>query len=213
MPDYTKENNIRVTPCTRVPNVTTYTVPYYFVLSQERFFTLVKEDSCRFTNLKFEYAPSVKFPILETFVQTTGFKPRDTIYTVPMEIYKERMGRIALEDSLDFFNVTSREVVLYGQGVRQYWEMEYWCDNGEMTTYLDFINPIATMPQQDMIVLPASNSWKKIYIDITEIVSMAAGSATTIKLRLGIRGLKKSENQNAYFYFKHVKLVTMSAPF
>ena len=217
LPDYSREkNNIRVTPCTRVPNVTLNTVPYYFVLSEERFVTLDKEGVYRLSDLKFEYAPSVSFPILETFAQTTGFKPRDSINRAPMEIYKlsgESVGRIALEDSVDFFNVISREVNLYGQGVRQYWEMEYWCDHGEATTYLDFKNPIGTIPQQDMMVLPASDDWKKIYIDLTDIVSMAAGSSTNIKLCLGIRGLKKSDAQNAYFYFRHVKLITMLAPY
>ena len=217
MPDYTKENNIRVIPCTRVPNVTLNTVPYYFLIPIERFLTIDKEGEYKLTNLKFEYAQSVSFPLLETFAQTTGFKPRDSIFSAPMEIYKgeggKSMGRIALEDSVDFFNVVSRDVVLYGQGVRQYWEMEYWCDKGEMTTYLEFLNTLVTIPQQDMIVLPASDGWKKIYIDLTEIVSQATGSATKIQLRLGIRGLKKSDTDNAYFYFKHVKLITMLAPY
>ena len=210
LPDYTKENTIRVTPCTRVPNVTVNTVPYYFLLSAERRLTLEKEGEYRLSDLNFEYAKDVTFPILETFSQFTDFEPRDSIYTAHMEIY-EGMGRIALEDSLDFFNVVSRKVDLFGQGVRQYWEMEYKCVDGEMTTYLDFQSSLATLPQQDMIVLPATTSWKKIYIDLTEVVSWAVGTSTQISLRLGIRGLKKADSQNAYFYFKHVKLITMPA--
>ena len=223
MPDYTKDNNIRITPCTRVPNVTLNSVPYHFLLSEERILTLEKEGEYRLSDLNFKYAPTVKVEVLETFIQTSSFKPRDTIYTASMEIYKEEnvsMGRIALEDSVDFFNVVLdvgdnvyvRDVYTKMK-VRRYWEMNYYCDMGEITTYLEFPSPLGTLPQQDMIVLPASKSWKKIYIDITEIMSMAAGSSDKISLRLGMRGLKKSENQNAYFYFKNVKLITMLAPY
>ena len=217
MPDYSKENNIRITPCTRVPNVTLNTVQYTFLLSEERFFTLDKKGVYRLSDLNFEYAPSVSFPILETFSQYTEFKPRDTVYfTAPMEIYKAgntSMGRIALTDSLDFFNVVSDTVILFGQGVQQYWEMEYKCENGEITTYLDFQNSLVIMPQQDMIVLPATTSWKKIYIDLTDVVSWAAGTSQRISFRLGMRGLKNSDTDKAYFYFRYVKLITMLAPY
>ena len=133
-----------------------------------------------------------------------------------MEIYTKgdsTMGRIALEDSLDFFNVVSPYFELYGQGVRQYWEMYYKCENGSMTTYLDYQSSLAVLPQQDLIVLPATTSWKKIYIDLTDVVSWACGSANSISLRLGIRGLKESNVDNAFFYFDYIKLITMSAPY
>jgi len=215
LPDYSKENNIRVTPCVRVPNVTLNSVPYNFLLSIERFLTIDKEGEYRFSNLQFEYAKNVTFPMLETFVQTTIFKPRDTVNNVvPMEIYYEgqkSMGRISLEDTVVFFNVVTPYIDLY-KGERHYWEMYYKCENGEMTTYLDVRSSNTILPQQDMIVLPATNSWKKIYIDLSEMVTWVSGDAAKVTVRLGIRGLKKSD-ANAYFYFDNVKLMSMPAPY
>jgi len=217
IPDYTRENFIRITPCVRLPHLTLSTVPYSFLLPIEQRVALEEEGEYRLSNLDFVYAKSVAFPVLETFAQTTIFKSRDTVNMVAtMEIYTmgdSTMGRIALEDSLDFFNVVSPYFELYGQGVRQYWEMYYKCDNGEMTTYLEYRNSFSITPQQDMIVLPATKDWKKIYIDITDVVSWACGSANKLSLRLGIRGLKNSNGSNAYFYFENVKVVTMAAPY
>jgi hypothetical protein len=215
LPDYSKESNIRVIPCVRVPNVTLSCIAYKFLIPIERFLTLEKEGEYRLADLQFSYAKNVTFPILETFVQTTIFKPRDTVNNVvPMEIFYEdslSVGRIALEDTLVYFNVVTPYVNLY-KGELHYWEMYYKCENGEMTTYLDFQNSSSILPQQDMIVLPATNSWKKIYIDISEIVSWVSGNANRVSVRLGIRGLKKSDS-NAYFYFDNVKLMSMPAPY
>jgi len=217
LPDYSKPNNIRVTPCTRLTNTTLTTAPYAFLKPIDTSLEIVKEQEYRLPNMAFEYEKSVSFPVLETFSQTTLFKPRDTVGTpVAMEIFNDggtSKGRIALVDSLDYFDVITPAFRLYGQGVKQYWEMYYKCENGSMTTYLDYQSSLAVLPQQDLIVLPATTSWKKIYIDLTDVVSWACGSANSISLRLGIRGLKESNVDNAFFYFDYIKLITMSAPY
>jgi hypothetical protein len=130
----------------------------------------------------------------------------------------KNVGRIALEDSVNFFNVVSSYIYLNGRGVRQYWEMYYKCESGEMTTYLDFQNAASGAFHQDMIVFPATSTWKKVYIDITDIITWACGTADRISVRLGIRGNpsqnKEKENaKNSYFYFGNIKVITMSAPY
>jgi hypothetical protein len=135
-----------------------------------------------------------------------------------MEIFYDKekgrnIGRIALEDSVGFFNVVTPYFYLNGQGVRQFWEMYYKCESGEMVTYLNFQNTTTGVYQQDMIVFPATTTWKKVYIDISDIVTWACGSADRISVRLGIRGNPTSNSTKATFYFDNIKLITMSAPY
>ena len=220
LPDYNTENNILVTPCVKTRNLTENTEPYNFLKSEERFLTIEREGVYKFSDfhIDFEYAKNVTFPILETFSQTTSFKPnpRDTSkIRVPMEIYKNgegaSMGRIALEDTLMFFNVITSYIDLR-PGYRHYWEMDYFCENGEMETYLDIKSPSTANPEFKLLILPATKSWKKIYIDLSEWVPLIAGSATKVSVGLGIMG-KKNSDANAYFYFDNVKLISMPAPY
>ena len=216
LPNYTDKNYVRVIPCARTFSTSLTASPYYFLTPVEQFFDMEREGEYRLSDFKLEYVPSVGFPILETFSQTTVFKPFDTIHNTPMEIYydKERgknVGRIALEDTVVFFNVVTSPFYLKGYGVRHFWEMYYKCDSGEMITYLNFQN--AGTLSQDMIVFPATKTWKKAYIDLTDIISLACGTADRISVRLGIRGYPTQNAKNTYFYFDNIKVITMSAPY
>ena len=228
LPNYSDKNYVRILPCARVPYTSLTAVPYYFLSPVEQFFEMEREGEYRLSNFKVEYVPSVAFPILETFSQTTVFKPFDTIFPTPMEIFYDKdyyekdkgknVGKIALKDSVDFFNVVTSYFTLNGRGVRQFWEMYYKCDSGEMITYLNFQNSASGVPQQDMIVFPATATWKKVYIDLTDIITWACGSADRISVRLGIRGYPSQNNEkenakNSYFYFGNIKVITMSAPY
>lgn len=221
LPDYSRQNNIEVIPCVRVANVTLTTVPYYFLKPVEKFFDLEKEGEYKFSdlfsNFKFEYAPSVAFPMVETFVQGTSFKSLDSIHGANMDIFRENeesIGRILLTDTLLYFNIATSYLDLNaqvgGQRIRQFWEIHYKCD-GEMVTYLDFRTLIYP---QDMVVLPPTKGvWKTAYIDLTEEIAWAAGAASRVSVRLGIRGNRISNAKNAYFYFGNIKLITMHAPY
>jgi len=217
LPDYSGNNNIRIIPCVRIPNTTLTTVPYHFLKPVEVFLDIEKEGEYRFPNLKFEYVPSVAFPMLETFEQGTRFASLDSIYGARMEV-SQSMGRIFLSDSLPYFNVATSYFHLVGQEngqrIQQFWEMRYMCD-GEMTTYFNYIDPISGITYaQDMIVLPSTKgSWKKVYIDLSNEIAWAARGASRVSVRLGIRGNRNSNSGSAYFYFDHIKLISMRAPY
>lgn len=213
LPDYSQKNNIQVIPCVRTFNTSSTATPYYFLSPVEQFFDMEKEGEYKLSDLKFEYVQSIAFPVLETFSQSTVFKPRnDTIDPVSMEVHSGE-GRIVLTDSVDFFNVVTPYFYLRGQGMRQFWEMEYKCETGEMVAYLEFQNTITGIHNQDMIVFPATTNWKKAYIDLTDVVSWACGTASRVSVRLGIKGYPAVNAQNATFRFKYVKVITMSAPY
>ena len=216
LPDYAGNNILRIIPCTRIPNTSLTTVQYSFLKPVEKHLYFTKEDIVSNLNFKYEYETNVRFPKLEIFETSTSFVSRDTTQAkiVLADYDNKKVGKITLEDSLYFFNIVTDYFPLLGRGVKQYWEIYYKSENGEMTTYLNFQNTVSGVTHQDMIVLPATGeNWKKIYIDLTDIVSMACGMANTVSVRLGIRGLKNNENKNANFYFDYVKLITMPAPY
>jgi hypothetical protein len=218
LPNYSQTNNIRIVPCARVPSMTLTTVPYHFLISvpEEHFLDMEKKGEYRLSNLKFQYRPAVEFKILETFVQQTYFLSIDTTHganlvIAPIEVEgKKSVGRIVLEDSIRYFNIANSYFDLPGQGARQFWEIYYQSDGGEMTTYLNFRNSITGIFDRDMVILPSTRGvWKKVYIDISEDVSDAAGYVTSVSVRLGIRGNLNKNASNAYFHLGHIKVITM----
>jgi len=214
LPNYSGKNNIRIIPCVRVPNISLSATPYLFLTPIEQFFEMEKEGEYRWSNIKFEYTKGVNFPILETFSQTTLFKPLDTLFNTPLEIDKEmNVGKIALEDSMNFFNVVTPFYTLNGHGERQFWEMSYKCEFGEMVTYLDFKNAATGVFHQDLIVLPATTGWKKVYINLSDVISWACGPADKLLVRFGISGYTNPDYPKATFYFDNIKIITMYAPY
>jgi hypothetical protein len=221
LPNYSGNNNIRIIPCVRLINTTTTTIQYHFVTPIEQFFEMKKEGEYRLSDFKLKYIPSVEFPVLETFTQSTDFKPRaDSLYAAAIEIVydkelKKDIGRIVLFDTVKFFDVVTSYFPLLGKGERQFWEISYKSINGEMTTHLNFEKTISGITHQDMMVLPSTEGvWKKAYINITDIIMQVSSTAPQVSVRLEITGLRNNASlDTSYFYFENIKLITMDAPY
>jgi hypothetical protein len=221
-PDYAGINNVRITPCVRVVRATLATQKYPFVSPIEWRIENVKAgETYRLPKPTLKYLPSVDFPILETFVQSINFTPRDSVFTTPIEIYDDgagrKIGRIALEDSVIYFDVVANEYTkLFGQFETQFWEISYRIDNGIMYTHLNYKDSPLGITYQPLNWYPSTisvtgNNWKKAYIDITEQVRMASNGAQQLSVRLQITGLKDDELRNAYFYFEYIRLITIES--
>jgi len=218
LPDYSQTNYIRIVPCVRMPYNIVTTTPYYFLISmpEEHLFDMERKGEYRLSNLKFQYRTAVDFPVLEPFVSQSRFSSIDTVHganliisQVEVEGEQKSVGKIVLDDSLSYFNIATDYFDLPGQGARQFWEIYYQCD-GVMTTYLNFQNSTMGVFYQDMIILPSTKgTWKTVYIDLTEEVSYAAGYATKVSTRLGIRGNRNANSSSAYFHLGHIKVITM----
>ncbi|MCL2434612.1 MAG: hypothetical protein FWD09_00560 [Lentimicrobiaceae bacterium] len=219
LPDYEKTNYILIVPCARIVSMTLTTVPYHFLISmpEEHLFDMEERGEYKLSNLKFQYRPAVDFPVRETFVQSTRFESIDTAHGAPLNILpvevegvQKSVGKVDLNSSLPYFNIATEYFSLPGQGVRQFWEIYYQSDHGEMTTYLNFRNSPMGIFDKDMAVFPSSGGvWKKAYIELTDEISDAAGYLTNISVRLGIRGNLNKNAPNAYFHLGHIKVITM----
>ena len=216
LPDYSKKNNVRIIPCVRTANTTLTTLQYHFLNPVDFDITLEKEEKRVISPGKFEYRKEVNFPLLETFSQSTDFASLDTLEGANIEIYVDNehksMGRILLNNTSKYFDIGTPYMNLDGHGVRHFWEIYYKSEGGEMFTRLQFRNTVTGAVKQDMVNFPATKGvWKKGYIDITEWVSMACGTASKISVSLCIRGIRNKNVENAEFYLGHVKLISMEA--
>ena len=216
LPNYSRENDIRIIPCVRKASTSLTTTQYHFLKPAVRNITLEKEEKYQISSMKFEYRDEVTFPFLETFVQSTDFASIDTANGVDLELYydlneQKTVGRIALTGSKRYFNIATPYFYLNGQGERQFWEIYYKSLDGTMVTYLNYRNTTTGAMAMDMIVLPASKGvWKKAYIELTDEISRACGTASRVSVRLGIR-LVNSDSATAEFYFGNVSVISMEA--
>ncbi|MCL2245550.1 MAG: hypothetical protein FWC10_00315 [Lentimicrobiaceae bacterium] len=219
LPNYSDSNNIRIIPCVRIPHTSTTTTQYHFVTPYEKFFAMNKEGEYQVSDIKLKYVSSVDFSILETFTQSTDFSPRDSTYPATIQIVHDdelnkNIGKLVLADSDVYFDIVTPYFTLLGQNERQFWEISYKSVNGRMTTYLGFENTITGQTSQSMVILPSTQGvWKKIYINITDIVMQASYTASKVSTRLQITGIRDSVSRDSEFYFENIKLITMDAPY
>ena len=223
MPNYGGLNRIRIIPCVRTPNTTITTLPYYFVKAYTDSLEMTRTTEYTISNIKFKYDPTVDFPLLDIFDDFTEFQARDTLISaITLETgwydegLKKNIGRLILKGSDNFFDIeNTKSITLHGHGERQFWEISYKTINGQMTTHLSFENTVTGVTNQDMMVLPSTQGvWKKVYIDITDIIRQASYTAPTISVRLRITGLRNNPNiGDSEFYFENIKLITMDAPY
>lgn len=218
LPDYSSLNNVRVIPCVRKPSTTlATTTKYHFVTPHEEFFEMTREGEYRLSNINLKYVRSVEFPVLETFTQSTIFKPCDSLYPATIQIVyddekQKDIGKITLKDDDVYFDIVSPNITLLGRDERQFWEISYKSSNGRMYARLNFEGGIILF--KDMAVMPSTKEvWKKLYIDITEIVRQASYTALKISVSLEISGIRDDPDSVTEFYFENIKLITMDAPY
>ena len=217
LPDYSKQNNIMLEPCVRLPNTVLSTEPYYFVNYVEKFFNFEKEDTIRFPSFKLEYRRTVKYELLETFANSTRFEARSPeIYPTTIELVfdeekNKNLGTIVLKDTAKFFDIVTDYFLMNGKNERQYFEITYKSNDGEMFVSLNFKGAPTGTTNRDLVILPSSNGvWKQLYVNISEIMMQESYTASTLNTRLQITGNKTSDDKNADFYFDNIRIITMA---
>jgi sensor histidine kinase YesM len=161
-------------------------------------------------NVKFEYASSIKFPLLETFEQSTEFSSIDAD-GVNMFITTEddrTIGKITLQDTVTYFDVKSPKYYLEGSGNFTFWEMEYKCDNN-IDIQLFITTSTGTISPASLVSLrPTNGEWKKIYINLTSTLTNYTTTAALMGVELVMTGNRLSNNNVTNFCFDNIKLIT-----
>lgn len=112
-------------------------------------------------------------------------------------------GQIYLEDDMDFFEATSIAFTTVPKtGVPVYLELDF------KTNEPLFIGVFLGSEQQSYLTLNTTSTWKKIYINLTELINSSATS-TEVKIFLGIKeeGNLIFQTDNPEIYLDNIKLV------
>jgi hypothetical protein len=206
--DYSGENNIRIIPCVRVAANTLTTVQYLFLEPAEKNIFLKKEEKRRVSSFKFDYRKEVLMSFFETFSQSSSFSSLDTINGAEMKL-ENGIGKISINNQRPYFDIATQYFDLSGHSLQHFWEIYYMSNEGEMTAYLNFQNTVTGAIIQDMVVFPSSRgAWKKAYIDLTDIIYQACGTASRVSVRLCIRGLRNANSDEADFSFGNMRVIT-----
>jgi hypothetical protein len=228
LPDYNSKNLIHVIPCVRIRNTSTTTLQYIFVThgsiepgyGYQELLDMENEREYHLSDFILKYGTSVTFPILETFTQSTDFKPLlPDEFPVNIEPWfdnqlQKNIGRIVLSDTSVFFDVGTSFFPLQGKGSRQFWEISYKTVNGGIVTHLGYENTVSGIDHDNMVIFPSTEGvWKKAYIDITKNVMQASSIASQVSTRLRITGTRNKTDADSYYYFENIKLITMDAPY
>lgn len=212
LPNYTDSNYVQLVPGIRLNGVSTMIPVYPFLAPFNTTYYMDKDKTYRLSdrNVKFKYAAAVKFPLLETFEQSTEFSSIDAD-GVNMEISTEdnkTVGKITLQDTVTLFDIKSPTYYLKGSGNFTFWEMDYKCDN-DISIQLFVYTSTGTISPVSLVTLNKTNGvWKKIYINLTSTLTDYTTSAATIGVELVMTGNRLSNNNVTNFYFDNIKLIT-----
>ena len=160
--------------------------------------------------ISFKYYNNVKFPLLETFEQSTTFTSSiddGGEFEISNED-GENVGLITLEDSIYGFEVESPSMTLPGNNNSIFFEMDYKCDQ-EMSVGLIMVNSSGISEHEPLVNIRSTNGeWKKIYINLTQSVSRNAASDGYVDdAKLVISGSREDDLTSAKFYFDNAKII------
>lgn len=212
LPNYSDVNIVKLVPGIRLNGVSTMIPAYPFLATFTTTYYMDREGTYYLSErgVSFTYPPTIIFPLLETFDQSTAFATIDAD-GVNIEIANEdqkSVGKISLEDTMKFFDIKSPIFSLRGSGNFAFWEMDYKCDNH---VYCElFIHTISgvTVPVSLVSLNPTNGEWKKIYINLTSTLTNYTTTYSTIPIELVMSGNRKSDQSNTYFYFDNLKIIT-----
>ena len=137
-----------------------------------------------------------------SFLYTTG---SDTVINKTTTNVKEgtSSGRVYLDAGMDFFETTS---VAYSSlphnGTPIYLEMDF------ITNEPVIVGIYADTDQKAVVTLNTTSEWKKIYINLTDVINTSLSSAA-IKVFLGIKATENDPfiSANPEIYLDNIKLV------
>ncbi|HPE40551.1 MAG TPA: hypothetical protein PLI77_05615 [Bacteroidales bacterium] len=212
LPNYSDSNFVQLVPGIRLNGVSTMIPVYPFLTPFNTTYYMDRENSYQLSdrNVNFKYAPAVKFPLLETFEQSTEFASIDSDgVNIQIVSHDNRtVGQISLQDTVTFFDVKSPKYTLKGSGNFTLWEMDYKCDN-DVFIELFVHNISGTITPVSLVTIKATNGeWKKIYINLTSTLTQFTSSASTIGVELVMNGNRLGNNAVTNFYFDNIKLIT-----
>jgi hypothetical protein len=157
--------------------------------------------------IRFKYKKNVQIPLLETFSNSTVFKPDTATSSIPIileSIDGQNVGSITVHNKQTLFEIMSSEMVLPSQE-DLFFEMDYKCSQ-ELFVEIDLLDSYGIWNVRSLIGVRPSDTWNKIYVNLSKVVANVAEGNATITGRMRISGNSMDEEQ-AKFYFDNMKVI------
>lgn len=203
---------IQIVPGVRLNGMSTTIPAYPFLQPFKKKIYLEKGETLSLdeNQIQFKYYNNVKFPLLETFEQSTTFTSsiEDGGEFEIINQEGENIGLITLQDSLYGFEVVSPSMTLPGNNNSVFFEMDYKCDQ-EISVGLIMVNSHGIAEHEPLVNIRASNGeWKKIYINLTQSISRnAAADGNVDDVKIVLSGNRDDDLTSAKFYFDNAKVI------
>lgn len=193
---------------------------YPFIKGYSIDIVLEKENSYTFSqgDIVFKYRDDVNFPLLEPFVQSTSFTSRKETGAIMRIDEDNYFGFIQLIDSLEDFDVESSSMNLYSGLNYTILEIDYkmsyvsLVDNPELPEFsvgIRYNNSSNVDTHHPIANFRYSAEWKKVYVNLSPIISRYTSSGTTLyNVRVNLNGLKTDDLAEVKFYFDNIKITT-----
>lgn len=202
---------LRILPCFKMNGMST-TIRSYSVMVAPFVTTiyLTKDQNYTFANnpIKFEYYRGVHFPILEPFNNSTSFAPSDTsgVGLVVQNVDGQNIGVISIDHARGNFEIVSPELNLPAVGKNLFLELNYKCDQEMYVAVLTKAHNFNSWTQHSLIGIRSSDEWKKMYVNLTDIISNYSEGYSTVTSQLLFSG-NSLEAPSAKFYFDNIKII------
>ena len=211
LPNYGDSNHVQIFPGLRLNGVSSMIPLYPFVDSYDKKMMFDKEQTYQLGQLQFEYSSTVRFPLIESFEQSSIFESSDT-NSVTMDICVEdsrTAGHVHLDTSTSsFFEVQTPFYLLPTDGTSTFWEMDFKCDS-EVSAEVTVVTTSGTLDNEALVILNESTNgeWRHIYINLTRVISSQTNTTEDAYVRLILNGYR-NDNQPTDFYFDNLKIIT-----
>lgn len=161
---------------------------------------------------KFKYSTYTRFPMFETFSNSSSFIPTDSTNThgfFPTEVDGRTVGELVLEDENASFDLKSVGLSLPTYNYRVFLEVNYKTEGDiEIGMQLSTAhNPNTVYPLGG--IFASNGEWKTIYFELTNIIhnyNNYSGAAATVGT-LFFSGIGNAGGAPTHFYIDNVKVI------
>ena len=216
IPVLAKENaTVQIFPGMKMNGSSTSRPRYPFTDANKQTINLKPNVITRISSIPVNYYSTTGFKVVENFERdyNGNFTAEDSngvnfehLYDV--ENPSNRIGRISLEGDVMDFNVLSPLMKFTNDVQYVFLEMDYRCDveNAQIYAGVLITKPTTVVATDEpLVVVNATQKWKKIYINLTQAV-LRNHTSEAVGYRVYLSG-GRSDSTPIHYYFDNIKVI------
>ena len=218
------KTKVQIYPGVKMNGVSTSRPRYPFVETNTMNLDLRTAETTTVDSVSIKYYTTSSFKIIEHFQGNSNryFRSLDSVgptfrmvsdadFPLDPSYTQNQVGCISLANDTTFEVVSDKSFLRFSV-VPQYafLELDYRCDveaaQFVVSMLVDkYVNSVSSTVMEPLVVVNASPTWKKMYINLTQ--SIARNVTNVINYRLDISGSRTDDNIPMNFYFDNIKVI------